>query len=144
MSPCNAQSEICWKSVSWVQFFLLLFRTLSPATLFLCHHFPLEICYILLAYLYFSPWNMTGKKFTTLWFQVANHPAIAFKIFFIFPYDLEKVKSSSCWQKITKKRAFLSNWFLYKPVSVIKQWLECICNLGLVLVCWKKRSTIIV
>lgn len=91
MSPCNAQSEICWKSVSWVQFFLLLFRALSPATLFLSHHFPLEICYILLAYLYFSPWNMTGKKFTTLWFQVANHPAIAFKIFFIFPYDLEKV-----------------------------------------------------
>lgn len=30
--------------------------------LFLCHHFPLQICYILLAYLYFSPWNMTLLK----------------------------------------------------------------------------------
>lgn len=33
----------------------------------------------------------SGEKFTTLWSQVANHPTIAFKIFFIFPYDLEKV-----------------------------------------------------
>lgn len=33
----------------------------------------------------------SGEKFTTLLFQVANHSTIAFKIFFIFPYDLEKV-----------------------------------------------------
>lgn len=40
----------------------------------------------------FSIWNIdSGEKFTTLLFQVANHSTIAFKIFFIFPYDLEKV-----------------------------------------------------
>jgi len=32
-----------------------------------------------------------GEKFTSLLFQVANHSTIAFKIRFIFPYDLEKV-----------------------------------------------------
>lgn len=40
----------------------------------------------------FSIWNMDSvEKFTTLSFQVANHSTIAFKIFFIFPYDLEQV-----------------------------------------------------
>lgn len=44
----------------------------------------------------FSIWNMdSGEKFTTLLFQVANHSTIAFKRFFIFPYDLEKVSGRS-------------------------------------------------
>lgn len=43
MSLCNAQSEICCKPVSRVSFFPLLHRTLSPAVLLLCQHFPLEI-----------------------------------------------------------------------------------------------------
>lgn len=139
MSFCNPQSEICCRSVLCVQFFLLLFRAFSSATFyFSCASIFLlrfvTFCLLTSLCLFQPLKHDSGKKSTALWSQVANHPTIAFKIFFIFPQDLEKsVKSSSCWQKIMKKRAFLSNWFIYESPTRIKQWLECFVILVL---CW--------
>lgn len=63
----------------------------NPLAGFLCQHFPLEIFSLSFAPSVSAFEIQTGEKFTTLLFQVANHSAIALKILFILPYDLEKV-----------------------------------------------------
>lgn len=65
---------------------------LSLSVLLLCQHFPLEIFLFFASLLSFSIWNTDHVEKITLLFQVANSSAIAFKIYFIFPYILENVR----------------------------------------------------